>query len=463
MVNITVKSPIYSEIPKLEMGEVLELISFRCEYWAEGRFHKEKSVYYKQALVNKSSNPVQIYTGHIPRLVKGLKAKGIEVKVHGDLPRMEPTKAPYLKPRPEIEFEAFKPFQYQMIDTAIRKQRGCFESITATGKTVMQLGLMSAYPTAKILLLCHTKGIIHQTAKHMKAWDFGEPQIIGAGEGTEKPKKRLVVATIQSFSNLAPKDYADYFDMVIIDESHRVNDFDGQYAEVLGVMKAPLRFGFTGTLPTKEKDVLAFEALIGEKIAEVTYQEAQILGITAKPKVKILKLNENETLKPLRNYRDLYSMGVVHNAFRNNKIVDTIEECVNNGESILVFVTEIAQGSNIQSIFWERFNLELPFVKGDTKDRERDSIQENLNMGKVPYCLATTAWREGINIPELDNIFMGSIGKSEIALLQGAGRGNRKTSGKDSFKLWIIFDPSNYHLVNHFGETISILSEKDWL
>lgn len=463
MVNITYVNPVWSTIPKLEIGEVLDLISYRCEYWTEGQYAKSKSVYYKQALYDKNSNPVKIFTGLIPRIVRGLKEKKIDVQFHNPLPKLEAEQLPYLKPRPEIDFVDFRPFQKSIIETAIANGRGCIESATGSGKTVIQLGLMSAYPSKKILLLCHTTGIIKQTAKEMKAWGFKSPQIIGAGEGTSNPTERIVLSTIQSFANLDSKKYKDYFDIVIVDECHRVSDFEGQYFEVLSNLYAPIRFGFTATLHKTDKGTMSYEALLGEKIVEMTTKETQDLGITAIPKIKIIKLPMNDSLKSLRNYRDLYSIGVVHNDFRNNKIVDIIEEVVNNGESALIFVTEIVHGYNIQKIFYDRYKEDLPFVNSDMPVPEREKIQDCLNKKILPYCIATSSWREGINIPELDNIILGGIGKSEIALLQVAGRGNRSTKDKKEFKLWVLFDESNTFLIQHFGHTISILCEKNWI
>lgn len=463
MVNITIQNPIFSTIPKLEISEVLDIISYKYEYWLEGRFHKEKSIYYKQALFDKNSNPVKIYTGHIPRIIKELKELNIETKVHGEIPKLKKQKEIYLKQRPEINFQELREFQRDIIESIIKVGRGVIESPTGTGKTAMQAGLMSAFPDAKILLLCHTVGIIKQTAKELIAWDFKNIQIIGAGEGTTSPKEKICLSTVQSFAKLNPETYAEFYDIIIVDEMHRVSSFQGQYATILNNCYAPLRVGFTATLPKKEESVLAYEAFLGEKIKVMHYQDTEKMGITAKPKIKIIKLPLQDSLRSIRNYRDLYGLGVTHNDIRNNKIVDIIEQQVNLNESILIFVTEIVHGKRIQEIFNKRYKTLLPFVNSEMPVNEREEIKNKLNSKELPYCLATSSWREGINIPELNNILIGGIGKSEIALLQGVGRGNRKTSNKNSFKLWLLFDESNYHLVNHFGNTISILSEKDWL
>jgi len=465
MVNITIVNSIFSTIPKLEIEPVLDIISYRQEWWSEGKFSRQKQIFYKQALLDKSGLLIKIFTGHIPRIVNGLKAKGIETNIIGSIPKITKQSEPYLKPRLELNppFERFKPFQYQMITTAIEEQRGCFESITGTGKTVMQMGIMSAYPKSKILLLCHTTGVIKQTAKEMVAWGFKEPQIIGAGEGTGTPQARIVLATIQSFAKLDPKTYQNYFNMVIIDENHRVNSFEGQYYDVLININAPMRFGFSGTQPPGDKAVLAYEALLGRKISELNYQEAQELGITAKPQVKIIKLPFNDSLKAIRNYRDMYNLGITTYEIRNNKICDIIEEVVNNDENALVFVSEIAQGRLIQKIFYDRYKVDMPFVNSEMPVNEREKIKEQLNSKEIPYCVCTGAWSQGINIPELDNIIMGSIGKSEISLLQSAGRGNRATINKKTFKLWILYESSSHFSIAHFGEQMCILSDKGWI
>jgi len=54
-------------------------------------------------------------------------------------------------------------------------------------------------------------------------------------------------------------------------------------------------------------------------------------------------------------------------------------------------------------------------------------------------------------------------GKSEIMTLQAIGRGLRRTDTKDQVIIVDFFDSSNYYLLGHFGERISIYSENDWL
>jgi superfamily II DNA or RNA helicase len=54
-------------------------------------------------------------------------------------------------------------------------------------------------------------------------------------------------------------------------------------------------------------------------------------------------------------------------------------------------------------------------------------IKNKLINKEVRCVIATTVWREGIDIPSLDCVINAAGGKSEIMTLQGVGRGLRKT------------------------------------
>jgi superfamily II DNA or RNA helicase len=272
----------------------------------------------------------------------------------------------------------------------------------------------------------------------------------------------VVVATMQSFSKIDPKDYCDQFPIVIVDEGHHISKFDGTYAKILSNMLSIVRLAFTATEPTLTEAKLALEGLIGPVIGDFTINEASEKGILAKPKIKIIKTDFDHSVRELRSYVQVYEEGIVQNTSRNKQIVDIALKHKEKGEVVLIFVNKIEQGENLINLF-NGEAVTVPFVKGDMPSIEREYIKKSMIKKRRKIAIATTAWKEGINIPSLNVIINAAGGKSEISVLQSIGRGLRRTDDKEEVIIYDFFDPSHPHLVNHFGERITLYCEKEWL
>ena len=77
--------------------------------------------------------------------------------------------------------------------------------------------------------------------------------------------------------------------------------------------------------------------------------------------------------------------------------------------------------------------------------------------------IATTIFKEGINIPELNVLVNATMGKSDIATMQVIGRGLRKTATKTEIIVYDLFDPSHPFLVASFGERVCLYSDLGWI
>ena len=223
-----------------------------------------------------------------------------------------------------------------------------------------------------------------------------------------------------------------------------------------------MRLAFTATEPTLTEAKLALEGLIGPVIGEFTINEASEKGILAKPKIKILKSAFDHSVRELRSYRQVYEEGIVQNESRNQQIVDVALKHKEQGEISLIFVNEIEHGENLIKLF-NGSETNVPFVQGVMPPLERTNIKKSMIKGRRKIVIATTAWKEGINIPSLNVVINAGGGKSEISVLQSIGRGLRRTDDKEEVIIYDFFDPSHPHLVNHFGERITLYCEKEWL
>lgn len=457
IINIEVVDPIECKVSKLHGQYLIPCLSYKSVFWRQGRFGKQQTSYKKQIFSYKGRDKWSFYTGHLQRVLDFCKKKGWETNVkYNNCP------SPELY-TPDIPNITLRKDQKKVIKKALHAKRGVVKEPTGTGKTILQLGIISAFNDKNILLLAHTSSIVNQTVDKIRELDWSCTQI-GGGQSLigEFSRGKIIIATIQSFAKIDPRKYQNHFDIVIVDEAHRVSDFEGQYAKVLGNINASIRLGFTATPPTKMKPKLALEGFIGPLISEHTINEAVESKIIAKPKIKLIKSRFQQKVRDERKYQDVYQKGIVDNLSRNKQIVDIVKEHKEKGETSLIFINKIVHGDNLIKLFLKE-KIRVPFVKGDTPEDKRKVIKTSLAKKTRKIVIATTAWKEGVDIPSLDVVFNAGGGKSEIALLQTIGRGLRRTEEKDSVIIYDFFDPSHPYLISHFGERVSIYFDNSWL
>lgn len=455
--KIELIDPIECRVSKKDAQKLIPCLSYKAVYWRKGQFAKKRTKYRKQCFSHKTKDFWYFYTGHLDRVEKFCGRKGIEVN-------REQPKDFLLFDKPCIPDITFRKDQEKIIKDALSRQRGIIKAPTGSGKTILQLGIMSAFFGKNILLLAHTSSIVNQTVDKIRnfGWDCAQ---IGGGSSLigEFFRGKIVIATIQSFAKLNPDNYNNFFGVVIVDEAHRVSSFDGQYAKVLSNLLAPVRLGFTATLPYKKEAKMALEGLIGPLITEQTINEAAEKKILAVPKIKIIKSRFKQRVKELRNYQEVYQKGIVENLSRNKQIVDVVLGHKDKNESTLIFVNKIEQGENLIKLFNKVGGFRVPFIKGDMSNERREIIKKSLIKKKRLIVIATTAWKEGVDIPSLDVVINAGGGKSEIATLQSIGRGLRRTDEKNSVIIYDFFDPSSHFLVEHFGHRMSLYCENSWI
>jgi len=258
--------------------------------------------------------------------------------------------------------------------------------------------------------------------------------------------------------------------IVMVDEGHHIATIEGSYVHALSHTFAPIRLAFTATLPTNEEATLSLEGLIGPVIEELTINEATNLGVLAKPKIKIIRSPYNHEVDREYNYQKAYDIGIVNNIKRNELIINTAIDYINEDKSILIMVNKIAHGENLIStardicnIPKKEFDSVFRYVQGKTTSEQRGFVKNALNNKKIRCVISTVIWKEGVDIPSLDVVINGGGGKDEKTCLQILGRGLRRTGTKNTVIIVDIFDPHNHHLLNHFGERLYIYSKNDWL
>lgn len=448
--KITVPNSVWAEITSAQDAKALSrCLSYKAQFARRSGFSTKIQEYQKSVILSDGRFPA----GLIPRVIEWGAARDIPIDViYGQM-----AKGTYPVNFPSINGIVLREDQNRTILESARIGRGYIQYPTGSGKTVIAAGLISCYPKEiRALFLCHTVTLLEQTKKDFAKF-FDEP--IGVIGGGTTDIQRITVATIQSYSRLVN---AEWRDLVIVDECHHISGFSTEYAKVLSLFPAPLRFGLTATPPTKEEGIMALEGFIGPKIAELTMEEALDRGILAKPKIHILKAPMHRATHELRRYPEVYESGIVTNQERHRLIMGYAKEQNKQGKSVLILVTKLDHIHRLLEMAWA-MGVNALSVDGSTDGEVREKMRQLLNEKKAMCYISSRVWREGVNIPSLDVIINAAGEKSEIPTLQALGRGLRRTKDKAEVTLVDIFDPSHTYLINHFGHRISLYCSEGWL
>ena len=357
---------------------------------------------------------------------------------------------------PKLKNITFRDYQKRAIRKAIKYKRGVIFHPTGTGESIIFLGIVSAI-NGNILILCHSSDIIKQIYTDCIKFGFKNCLMLDANNYKLKNKYPLIISTIQTFKSRMIKQDYKYFDCVIVDECHRISNM---YSYVLEKLEAPVRIGLTATLPTKSKRKLLVQGLLGKVIDKLTPKEAEKKEILSTAKVKIIKVPIclNETNKG--NYQEIYQSRIVHNSFRNSLIVSKAIELQNQGKSCLILIKNIQHGINIQKNF-QLNGFNVPFLTGNSKTDIRILTKNNLLKKHIKTLITSVIFLTGVNIPSLDCIVMALGDKSEIQVIQAAGRCLRKTKTKSKAQIIDFLDEGKY-LKNHSLSRIKTYKKQGW-
>jgi superfamily II DNA or RNA helicase len=233
------------------------------------------------------------------------------------------------------------------------------------------------------------------------------------------------------------------------------------YAAIMNSLLAPVRIGLTATFPKDPEAALAVEGCFGPIIGEVTIQEGVEAGFLARPVIKLIPVPFNVDIRDLKRWAQIYDKGVVNHVARNRIIARLTRDLVAREETVLIIVNIIEHGDNIQKVL-RQLGVSSEYIQGSSDAYVREHVRKSLNERKILCVIATAVFKEGVNIPGLNNVINAAGGKSEIATLQAIGRGLRVTDDKKFVTIYDFLDSGRY-IAEHAVERMKIYVDSGWL
>lgn len=342
-------------------------------------------------------------------------------------------------------------YQQEACIRMIEAKYGILQATTGSGKTQMGIALIKTF-RRRALWLCHTADLLNQSKE--RALRYMDAELIGTiTEGKVNVGAGVTFATVQTMANLELTQYRDYWDVVIVDECHRVSSSATsftRYEKVLNHLSARHKIGLTATPARSDGLIRATYALLG-KVAWKVPDEAiadKVMGVKVRTVETEIELDEDMCLNPdgTLNYTKLIEYLTTDK--RRNQIIQ-IALMENYKHSCLILSDRLSQLEEIISMLPEEMKADSCFINGKMTSKkakaERAQAIEDMRTGKKRYLFSSYSLsREGLDIPRLDRLFLASPAKFSSVITQAVGRVRRTFDGKETPIVYDFVDDIGY-------------------
>ena len=398
------------------------------------------------------------YLGNTPKFLYLYEVHGDEIVLpYGTLKQIRTmiqgsTIMSDFKPYESINYEEpipLYPYQEQAVKAVKNGYYGILQSKAGSGKTQMGIALIKEYGR-RALWLCHTLDLVNQSRE--RAERYMDSSLIGKiTEGKVDIGKGVTFATIQTMCKLDLSQYKDMWDVIIVDECHRVAGTPTQmsmFAKVLNSLSARHKFGLSATVHRSDGMIQATFALLGEVVYTVPDEAVadKVMQVGVKPigtGIKISRecLNTDGTL----NYTKLINY-LCEDFTRTHIISGHI--VAEYDKSCLILSDRLEHLEALMATLPQKLRDKAVMISGKMTSKkgkaEREQALEDMRVGKKKYLFATYSLaKEGLDIPCLERLFMTTPQKDYAVITQSIGRIARTYEGKA--------DPICYDFVDDIG------------
>jgi superfamily II DNA or RNA helicase len=339
------------------------------------------------------------------------------------------------------------------------KDKALLVSATGTGKTYLSAFDVGQVNPKRMLFLVHRKNIA-QKAMESYATILSNKKDFGLYSGSTKNiNADYIFSTVQTFSRdeHLGKFNTDYFDYIVIDETHRASA--NSYQKIMNHFNPKFLLGMTAT--PERTDGLDIFALFDYNIAS---------------EIRLHDALANDMLVPFHYYgiSDIEVNGELVNEKTTINDFNSIDRVKHIIDNLKKFGTD---DGVIRGLVFCRRNEECKFLsdelnlrgfktralsdKSSPEDRSRaiDQLESDDLDIKLDYIFTVDIFNEGIDIPRVNQIVMLRPTQSAIVFVQQLGRGLRKREGKSY--VTVIDFIGNYQ--NNFLVPIALFGDKTYV
>ena len=334
--------------------------------------------------------------------------------------------------KPEISPNSMQEEALENINTL--RDRGATKALlisaTGTGKTYLSAFDAKEFQSKRLLFVVHRLTIAQKSLETFQNI-FGTDKTMGIYSGAQKELgKDFLFATVQTISkkNYLEQFDTDYFDYIVIDESHHSGA--DSYKRLLEHFRPRFLLGMTATPErTDGEDIfslfdhnIAYEIRLNRAMEEGMLSDFHYYGVTdlkidgvvQENKRDFAFLSSDERVDKIIKYARFYGS--------DNGITRGLVFCSRNEEAKKL--AEMFNQNGFRSIA----------LSGTSSPEERSHaihLLESDNLTeKLDYIFTVDIFNEGIDIPKVNQIIMIRPTDSAIIFVQQLGRGLRKIDDK---------------------------------
>lgn len=353
----------------------------------------------------------------------------------------------------QVEYEGQVPlydYQEEAVDALVKAKGGILQSLPGSGKTQMGIALAKRFGV-RTLWLCHTLDLINQSRERAKL--YYPDEIMGTiSEGKVELGTGITFATVQTMSKLNLSAYKDYWDLIIVDEVHRVSGSPTtttQYRKVLSNLSARHKYGLSATVHRADGLIQATYALIGgiaykvpdEAVAD-KIERASIRPVGTGVEISRKALNTDGTVNRAKLITYL-----TENESRNEIIL----ACVEKDKSSLILSERLDHLRSLMQGLPPDMAKDVVMVDGKMTSKkgklEREKALDEMRKGNKKYLFATYQLaKEGLDIPRLERLYLTTPQSDYAVITQSVGRISRTFPGKS--------EPIAYDFVDNIGQLV---------
>ena len=310
------------------------------------------------------------------------------------------------------------------------KNKALIISATGTGKTYLSAFDAKEFNPKKLLFVVHRLTIAKDAMKTFQKV-FGNTRSMGLYSGNIKELDcDFIFSTVQTISKLNHLEqfHKDYFDYIIIDETHRsaaesytrlLNYFQPQF--LLGMTATPERTDGNNIFEQFDHNI-AYEIRLNRAMEEDMLSPFHYYGITD-------LIVDNHAIDNKTNFNLLVSDERVNRIIEQSKFYGSDNGILRG----LIFCSRKEEAIELSKLLNEK-GLKTKALTGDSSEDERALAirkleSENLSE-KLDFIITVDIFNEGIDIPKINQIIMLRPTESAIIFIQQLGRGLRKADGK---------------------------------
>lgn len=332
---------------------------------------------------------------------------------------------------------------------------GILQAPPGSGKTQVALSVIRTLHK-RTLWITHTQDLLKQS--YERAAKYFDKSCLGTiTEGKVNCGEFITFATVQTLCGIDMDRYRDYWDVIVVDECHRVcvsAKSVGMFQKVLNNLSAKWKYGLSATVHRSDGLIFATICLLGKVIATIDKAavgdkivKVQVQPVPTEWQITTDCLDFDGTL----NYTKLIS-GMTNSEERNNVIIDRI---VSSAESPqLILSARVEHLHKLYEMLPESLKNTACVIDGSMTSKieklTRERFIEQMRAGEKNILFATyTLAKEGLDIPRLSVLHMVTPQSDYAVITQSVGRVARAYPGKGQPIVYDYVDKSTY-LVKSF-------------